>query len=88
MQEVKPKSERHEVQKGMVEDEIRYSRAERPISTLNRSSEEMKELEEKMSREALALVQKKAHFDAMSKPKGRSESVAKVGRVESDKTWV
>ena len=55
MQEVKLLSERQEVLKGLVEDKIRLqSRA-----TEKSIFEEMKELEEKKSKEALLLVQKK-----------------------------
>ena len=41
--------------------------------------EEFKELEEQRTKEALELVQKK-------QAKGKSENVAKIGRIQSDKT--
>ena len=54
-QEVKILSERQEVLKGMVEDKIRLqSRANEKYC--ERILEEMKELEEKKSKEALLLV--------------------------------
>ena len=57
-QEVKLLSERQEVLKGMVEDKIRLqSRATEKY--FEQIFEEMKELEEKKSTEALFLVQKK-----------------------------
>ena len=58
MQEVKLLSERQEVLKGMVEDKIRLqSKAtEKHYETI---FEELRELEEKKSKEALLLVQKK-----------------------------
>ena len=65
MQEVKLLSERQEALKGMVEDKIRLqSRATEKYC--EQMFEEMKELEDKKSKEALLLVQKKAHFDASS----------------------
>ena len=61
MHDVKLLSERQEVLKGMVEDKIRLqSRATEKY--YEQIFEEMKELEEKKSKEALLLVQKKAHF--------------------------
>ena len=58
MQEVKLSSERQEVLKGMVEDKIRLlCRATEKY--YEQIFEEMKELEEKKSKEALLLVQKK-----------------------------
>ena len=58
MQEVKMLSERQEDLKGMVEDKIRLqSRA--TAKCYEQIFEEMKELEEKKSKEALLLVQKK-----------------------------
>ena len=58
MREVKFSSERQEVLKGMVEDKIRLqSRATEKY--YEQIFEEMKELEEKKSKEALLLVQKK-----------------------------
>ena len=57
MQEVKLLSEREEVLKGMVEEKIRLqSRATEKYS--EQIFEEMKELEEKKSKEALFFVQK------------------------------
>ena len=58
MHEVKSLSERQEILKGMVEDKIRLkSRATEKYC--DQILEEMKELEEKKSEEALLLVQKK-----------------------------
>ena len=58
MQEVKLLSERQEILKGMVEDKLRLqSRATEKY--YEQIFEEMKELEEKKSKEALLLVQKK-----------------------------
>ena len=56
MQEVKLVSETQEVLKGMMEDKIRLQSNGR---VLRADFEEMKELEEKKSKEALLLVQKK-----------------------------
>ena len=58
MQEVKVSSGRQEILKGMIEDKIRWqSRATENIT--NSFFEEMKELEEKKSKEALLFVQEK-----------------------------
>ena len=66
IQEVKLLIERQEVLKGMVEDEISLE-----IIAIEKYCEqifeEMKELQEKKSKEALLLFQKKAHFDTISK---------------------
>ena len=66
MQEVKLSSERQDVLNGMVEDKIRLqSKAtEKYYETI---FEELRELEVKKSKEASLLVQKKAHFDTISK---------------------
>ena len=59
-------SERQEVLKGMVEDKISLqSRAAEKY--YEQIFEEMKEFEEKKSKEALLVVQRKTHFDAISK---------------------
>ena len=66
MQEVKLLSERQEVLAGHVEDKSRLqSKAtEKYYETI---FEEMRELEEKKSKEALVLCTEKAHFVTMSK---------------------
>ena len=66
-QEVKLLSERQEVLKGMVEDKIRLqSRATEKYC--EQIFEELKESEEKKSKESLSLVpKKKAHVDAIPK---------------------
>ena len=65
MQEMKLLSERQEVLTCLVEHKIRLqSRATEKYC--EQIFEEMKELEEKESKEALLLVQKKAHFDTIS----------------------
>ena len=58
MQEVKLSSERQEVLKDMVEDKIRLQSGATK-KYYEQIFEEMKELEEKHSKEALPLVQKK-----------------------------
>ena len=61
MQEVKSSSERQEVLKGMVEDTIRLqSRATEKY--YEHIFVEMKELEEKKSKEALLLVRRRSTF--------------------------
>ena len=57
VQEVKSVSERQEILKGMAEDKMRLQR--RATEKYDQIFEEMKELEEKKSEEALLLVQKK-----------------------------
>ena len=86
-EEVKLLSEGQDVLMGMVEDKIRLqSRATE--STLNRSSEEMKELEEKKSKEALLLVQKKKHILNDIKVRGvERECCKQIKSFESDKKW-
>ena len=57
MQDVKLLGDRQEILKGMIEDKIRLQSRATENTTI-RFFEEMKELEEKKSKEALLLVQK------------------------------
>ena len=87
MQEVELLSERQEVLAGLVEDKSRlHSKAtEKWYETI---FEEMRELEEKKSKQALVFVQKKHILIRCQSERRKSENVAKVARVESDKTMV
>ena len=83
MQEVKLLSERQEALAGMVEDKNRLQ-SNATEKYCEQIFEEMKELEEKKSKEALLFVQKKHIL-----MRHQSErNVAKIGRVESDDEWL
>ena len=50
--------------------------------------EELKELEEKESKEALVVVQKKHIFVRCQSARARARNAAEAGRIESDRTKV
>ena len=83
LKEVKLLSERQEVLKGIVEDKIRLqSRATEKYH--EQIVEEMKELEEKKSKEDLLHVQKKSHLRYQNE-RNEAKRLQRSGELERDK---
>ena len=76
-------SERQEVVANLMEGKIRMQ-SEASEKFFEKIFEELQELEEQKSKEALVLVQNK-HKLIMGRRKGKSENAAKVGGVESNR---
>ena len=86
MREVKLLSERQEVLVGFVEDKSRLQR-KAPEKYYETIFEEMRELEEKKSKEALVLVQKKHILSRCQSERERARTLQRLGGSRATRHW-